>query len=299
MKRKNNTAKILILVSIFSITISAFILLSGRVNMAGFSAAFLSTNEPVKIKVLLVAGHEPNAGGADEFKKIKERNLNLELAVYLKNELSKNPNIEVIMVRDEQGWNTELSSYVKTNQTQIMSWVSEMKDKMLVDIEAGKIKLIDPNMKHNDAATNAVLFLYGTNKWIEEKNIDLVLHIHFNNNPKYKGKPNYRGYCMYVPDRQYLNYSSSKIFADYLNEEISKIEKTSNMPQEKDIIIEDQQLIATGNYNTLKIPSVLVEYAYIYEPMMISSSSRNIFIKTAASSTAVAIEKYISEVMKK
>jgi hypothetical protein len=46
------------------------------------------------------------------------------------------------------------------------------------------------------------------------------------------------------------------------------------MLQEKDLIIEDQALIATGNYNTLKIPSVLVEYAYIYEKMMTSTSTK-------------------------
>jgi len=98
---------------------------------------------------------------------------------------------------------------------------------------------------------------------------------------------------MYVPDGQYNNASSSLIFANYLDAEISKIEKKSNMPQESQIIIPDQQLIATGNFDTLKIPSVVVEYAYIYEPMMLSSSTRNKFIETAASSTATALENYI------
>ena len=86
--------------------------------------------------------------------------------------------------------------------------------------------------------------------------------------------------------------------ADYLNDEISKIEKKSNMPQEKDTIIEDQKLIAIGNYDTLKIPSVVVEYAYIYEPVITSSSTRNIFIEKAASSTATAINDYIEKEFK-
>ena len=70
------------------------------------------------------------------------------------------------------------------------------------------------------------------------------------------------------------------------------------MKQEKDLIIEDQELIATGVYNTLKIPVVVVEYAYIYEPMMLSSSTRNIFIEKAASSTATAINDYIEKEFK-
>lgn len=283
--------KLLIYITLISLIISAFILLSQSTKSTDFKSK--------KIKILIVAGHEPNAGGADEFKKIKERDLNLQLAIQLKNNLSKNTNIEVIMARNENGWNKDLESYIMTGSSTIMKWVKEMKDKMTSKVGAGEMNLIDPNMKHNDAANNAVLFLYGTNKWIVDTDIDLVFHIHFNNNPKINGKPNFRGYCMYVPDKQYSNASSSKIFAEYLNEEISKIEKKSNMKQELKTIIPDQQLIAIGNYDTLKIPSVVVEYAYIYEPVMLSSSTRNNFIKTAASSTSIAIEKYVNDIWRK
>jgi len=263
-------------------------------------SAVLKFIEPnTKIKILIVPGHEPDNGGADEYKKIKERDLNLQLSQILKTDLSVNPNIEVILARSDLGWNQDLENYVNTNQTQIMSWVANMKEIFLTKASEGQIKIINPNMKHNEATSSAVLFLYGTNKWIEENKIDLVLHIHFNNNPKINGKPNFRGYCMYIPEKQYSNFSSSKIFANYLDEEISKIENKSNMPQEKDNIIEDQELIATGNYGTLKIPSVVMEYAYIYEPMMVSSGTRNAFIEKAASSTAYAINRYIENELKK
>lgn len=288
--KRYSIKKILLLVTITSIIISTIFVTSQAIKSETFSNK--------KIKILIVAGHEPDAGGADEFKAIKERDLNLQLSNLIRSELSTNPNIEVITARDNDGWNKELEAYVKTNETKIMNWVSESKQKMLARVDAGEIEIIDPNLKHNAAASNAVLFLYGTNKWIEEKNIDVVLHVHFNNNPKYKGKPNYQGYAMYVPEKQFTNASSSKIFANYLNEEISKIQKKSNMPQEKETVIESQELIAVGSYGTLKIPSVVIEYAYIYEPMMLASSSRNNFIKTAASSTVYAIEKYLSEVWK-
>ncbi len=282
---KSITSKILISVAVLAIGITAFIFFTQKIE--------IKNKQSEKIKILIVPGHEPNAGGADEFKAIKERDLNLQLSIVLKNNLTQNKNLEVILARDENGWNSDLKNYVETSSTTIMSWVLDMKKKMLAKIDVGEMKLIDPNMKHNDATSDAVLYLYGTNKWIGENNIDLVLHVHFNSNPKINGKPNYSGYCMYVPERQYGNAARSLIFANYLNEEISKIEKASNMPQEKETIIEDQALIATGNYDTLKIPSVVVEYAYIYEPMMTSSSTRNIFINKAASSTAEAINKYI------
>lgn len=281
--------KILITTTILAFGISFFIFTSETPKT---KSEVTSSVQQEKVKILIVPGHEPNAGGANEFKKIKERDLNLQLSLLLKKDLTLNSNLDVILARDENGWNTDLEKYVLTSSTTIMNWVAEMKEKMMNKVDTGEIKLIDPNMKHNNAASNAVLFLYGTNKWIEKNNIDLVLHVHFNNNPKINDKPNYSGYCMYIPEHQYSNYSSSKIFANYLNDEISKIQKPSNMPQEKDTIIEDQALIATGNYDTLKIPSVVVEYAYIYEPMMLASITRNKFIETAASSTATAINTY-------
>ncbi len=283
--------KILIWTTLISLIISVFVLVSQAIEPSIFSTK--------KIKILIVPGHEPNAGGADEFKAIKERDLNLQLSIELKKYLEKDNNIEVTLARDENGWNKELETYVKTNETEIMNWVSELKQKMLAKVDAGEVEIIDPNLKHNEAATNAVLFLYGTNKWIKEKNIDVVLHIHFNNNPKYKGKPNYRGYAMYIPEKQFSNSSSSKIFSNYLNEEIEKIQKKSNMPQEKDTIIESQELIAVGSYGTLNIPSVVIEYAYIYEPIMLASSTRTSFINKAASSTGIAIEKYVNDIWKK
>lgn len=290
---KKTTAKFLISVSILCFSISALLIIPQTTKIKSASSIFFTALQNKKIKILIVPGHEPNAGGADEFKRIKERDLNLQLSTLLKNNLSKNTDLEIVMARDENGWNKDLENYVITGSSTIMSWVKKMKNKMLSKVDTGEMELIDPNMKHNPATSSAVLFLYGTNKWLNENDFDLVLHIHFNNNPKINGKPNYQGYCTYIPEHQYSNSSSSRIFANYLDEEISKIEKRSNMPQEKEIIIEDQQLIAVGNYDTLKIPSVVVEYAYIYEPMMLSSSTRNIFIEKAASSTATAINNYI------
>ncbi|MFA5651968.1 MAG: N-acetylmuramoyl-L-alanine amidase [Candidatus Paceibacterota bacterium] len=286
--KKNILAKIIVSLSVVAVGVSAYIFTPQFSELASLS------NKKDMIKVLIVPGHEPNAGGADEFKKIKERDLNLQLSKLIVSKFASSSNIEIILARDTNGWNSDLKNYVETSSSTILKWVADMKTEMLAKINSGQMKLINPGMKHNVAASNAVLYLYSTNKWIAEKNIDLVLHVHFNNNPKINGRPNYRGYCMYVPDGQYNNASSSLILAKYLDVEISKIEKKSNMPQESKIIIPDQQLIATGNFDTLKIPSVVIEYAYIYEPMMLSSSTRNNFIEKAASSTAVAIKNYIA-----
>jgi len=291
MKEKT-LSKILISITILSFSASAFLAVY-QLKKEGVATVFSFLNQNKKIKILIVPGHEPDAGGADEFKKIKERDLNLQLSLLLKENLSKNTNFDVILARDQSGWDPNLENYTKTSSTTIMNWVADMKAKMLAKVKTGEVQLINQDMVHNYATDEAVLFLYGINKWIAENNVDLVLHVHFNSNPKINGKPNYNGYCIYVPEKQYSNASSSLIFANYLNKEFSKIEKPSNMPQEKNTIIPDQQLIAIGEYGTLKIPVAVVEYAYIYEPKMLSSGTRNSFINSAASSTAMAINKYI------
>ena len=120
---KNITAKILISISIISIGISSYIVISQTLNISRVFAVFPSTTQNEKIKILIVPGHEPNAGGADEFKKIKERDLNLQLSLLLKNALSSNPKLEIILARDENGWNNDLKSYILTSSSTIMNWV--------------------------------------------------------------------------------------------------------------------------------------------------------------------------------
>ena len=57
-------------------------------------------------------------------------------------------------------------------------------------------------------------------------------------------------------------------------------------------MIEDQELIAIGRYNTSDSLSALIEYAYIYEPFMQDKEKRDDFINEAASSTAKAVNNF-------
>ena len=284
-----------ILISITAVSIICSICLAFYQTKA---SGLISNLMDKKIRILIVPGHEPKDGGAD-YKGIYERNLNFQLSDVLANDLSQNKNIEVTVARDTSDWNPVIKNYVINSSSTIMKWVSIMKAKMVAQVNAGQIKLLNSGMIHNDASSNAVLFLFGINKWADENKMDIVLNVHFNNNPKINGKPNYRGYTIYIPEKQYGNASTSKILANDISNEISKIEKPSNMPQEKGTITEDQELIAIGAYNTLKAPVAVVEYAYIYEPIMASSGTRNIFMEKAASSTATAINNFIETNLKK
>ena len=244
-----------------------------------------------KIKILIVAGHEPDFGGA-EYKNLKERDLNLILSEKIKKILEKNNKFEIIVTRDINGWNPELENYINNNKEKIQSWINDAKEKMSNLVDNGKITVVNAKMGHSIAPQNSAIFLYGINKWAGENKVDITIHIHFNDNPKYKGKPNYEGFSIYVPEKQYSNSTSSKILAKSLMDEISKIQKVSTMPEENNGIIEDQELIALGRYNTSDSLSILTEYAYIYENFMQSTTTRNIFIDESANSTAQAVENF-------
>ncbi|MCX6713995.1 MAG: N-acetylmuramoyl-L-alanine amidase [Candidatus Vogelbacteria bacterium] len=244
-----------------------------------------------KIKILIVPGHEPDFGGA-EYKDLKERDLNLALSEKLKNILAKNPKFEIITTRDTNGWNPALASYVNNNKKEIQAWSNSAKKEMSRLVRNGQIASLAGQLGRRSVPANSALWLYGINKWTSDNKVDIAIHLHFNDNPKYKGEPNYKGFSIYVPEKQYSNALSSKILAQDLMAEIAKINEKSNMPLEDGTIIEDQELIALGSHNTADSLSVLVEYAYIYEKFMQKPEVRNAFIDQAASSTAVAVNNF-------
>lgn len=255
------------------------------------SAQDLESQSEEKFKILIFAGHEPEYGGA-EYKGVLERDLNLQLAEELRDILIKNSSFEIVMVRDIDGWNPVIKNYIDENKEEIRAWLSAKKEEFLLSVEGGKITPVRAEMGHRETPLDAAIFMYGVNKWAGENNVDLSLHIHFNNNPKYKGKPNYEGFAIYIPERQYQNFSPSRTIAEYLMTEISKTHKVSTMKAESEGIIEDQELIALGCYNTAIAPAVIVEYAYIYEDLMLTQDSRDNFIAQMASSTAQALETF-------
>ncbi len=301
--RQKTLFSILILLAIFSLGISfRAIAFDGQSSIsAAFFSAGISVKDLItkyvygtseqKIKILIVPGHEPNFGGA-EYNGLKERDLNVELAQKISEQLMKNGRFDITLSRDNERWNPNIINYINDNWDSIVAWVKEKKNEMFKLENEGVVKSTSPIVYHAKAQLSPAIRLYGINKWAEKNNIDIVIHVHFNDNPKYKGEPNYQGFTIYVPEKQYSNSTSSKVLAQNIFDEISKIQRVSNLPGESGGITEDQDLIAVGSYNTSDSLSVLIEYAYIYEDFMQSTSTRNDFIDRAAYSTSKAVEDF-------
>lgn len=246
-----------------------------------------------KVRIMIVPGHEPDFGGT-EFKDLKERDMTVELSKQLEVFFKNNSHYEVIIARDQTAWNPDLKKYFDENWDAILDFVKENKNEMVRLVNGGSVTKVTDGMYHNAAPRNVALRLYGINKWNNENNIDIAIHVHFNDyprkNPSVAGK--YSGLSIYVPEKQYSNSTTTRAIADTVFKRLSKYNPISNLPKETDGIIEEQELIAIGSYNTLDAPSMLIEYGYIYEPQFADKNVRDSTFRDLAFQTYLGIQDF-------
>jgi N-acetylmuramoyl-L-alanine amidase len=247
-----------------------------------------------KVRIFIMPGHEPDAGGT-QFGSLKERDMVVDLAKHLEGYLSNDPHFEVVVGRDKKAWNPKIESYFQNNWNEIINFVSTSKNEMIRLLSSGRLyKLEEGVVEHNDLPKNSALRLYGINKWNNENSTDIAIHIHFNDyrrsNTKVPGE--YTGFSIYVPERQYSNATSTRVIADHLFKRLSRYNPVSNLPDEDVGIVQEQDLIAIGAYNTANSASMLIEYGYIYEPQYLDATARDITIKDQAFQTYLGIQDF-------
>ncbi len=251
-----------------------------------------ATTTSRRLRLLIVPGHEPGYGGA-EYGSLKEREMAVEIALYLEKFLESDKKVEIILARDNEKWNPELENYVSAHSDEILAWRGEKEREMVSLIREGAVKK-EPSLPHADAKKNSALYLYGINKWANEKNFDMIVHLHFNDYPGHSRRSGeYDGYTIYIPDKQYSNAKASRDLADVLRGRFSRFLSESNQPHE-DSLTEDQELIALGSFNTLNPASVLIEYGYIYEPQFKDRKTREFVLREYAHQTFLGIEDYLT-----
>ncbi len=250
-----------------------------------------------KVRILIVPGHEPNFGGT-EYGNLKERDMTVDLANNLSEFFLNNSHYEVFVTRDKDKWSTDIDNYFKNNWNDIVAFLNESKTDLLKSISDGSVQRPkDSIVYHNDAPKNVAYRLYGINKWSNENNIDIAIHIHFNDYPRNDTtKPGkYSGLAIYVPERSFYNSSTTDAIAKTVYNRLSKYNATSNLPNEEVGIVEDDDLIAIGAYNTADAASMLIEYGYIYEPQFADSVIRSKTIRELAYQTYLGIEDFFDQ----
>ena len=249
------------------------------------------------LKVLIAPGHEKDTGGT-EYKNIKERDLVLELSKYLNMEFQADSHINAIVTRDGEGdfapW---LKDYVSQNKDAIKLFRTSAAVTAKYGVVTGqyeKKSIVD----HNNASSVSALYLHGINKYANENNINIVLHLHLNDYPRRQlSKPGvYRGFAIYTPENQLPNANASRDLAEAIASRLKEVQPSSNYPQEKSAIVEEQDLIAVGPNGTRDGASLLIEYGYIYENKFTNPNLRDKALKDLAHATYLGIEDYFNKI---
>jgi N-acetylmuramoyl-L-alanine amidase len=252
---------------------------------AKYDAALTSGN---KVKILVMPGHEPDYGGA-QYLDLKERDIAVDIANKLASELRTNPHYEVTVARDTLAWNDALSAYFKSEWKKIQKFVKDKKKAMQKLVKKGEVETRNFAVGHNTAAPDTAYRLYGITKWANENDYDIAIHVHLNDNV---GAQYQSGFAVYVPDHQFGNADASKAVGQSIAYELNRFNASSTIPVENYGIVEDQELIALGAYNTAEFASVLVEYAYIYESKITNAGARKAVLDDMAHQTYRGIEDF-------
>lgn len=249
-----------------------------------------------KLRIFIMPGHEPNFGGA-EYRNIKEREMNVVVAEKLAEFLGEHGRYETVIGRDGKDWHPALGAYFKTDEDEIRAWKDSHQEVMDDLVSEGSFLLSEDPVPHQAATKDVALRLYGINKWIGENDFDLAIHIHFNDyGSRRRGNPGqYSGFVIYVPDGQYSNASAAKTVAGFVRNRLSTFVAESDTPKERGGIVEDQELIALGSNNTADVPSLLIEYGYIYESQFQNRKVSDILLGEYAYQTFLGIEDFFNQ----
>jgi hypothetical protein len=266
------------------------------------------------VKILIIPGHDNEFSGT-EFRGMREADLNIRMADELAKELRKDGTLQVVVSRDTKTGNyiPELLSYFESQKDAVASFTAEHKasyKKMKEDVAAqtaaspttASPSTAVPKKEVPHAPANAAVAyrLYAVNKWAGEQAFDLIINVHFNDHyPRSENKVgDYTGYTIYTPGDLLPNAHPSREVSKAIGDRLIDILPRSNLFLESNVADEsgailDTSLIALGSNATLTVPSILIEYSYIYESQLRPEVS-SMALRSMARATKLGLEDYLS-----
>lgn len=246
-----------------------------------------------KVRILVVPGHEPTYGGA-QYAGYYERELVVMLSEKLATELRSDPNLEVLVARDQSDWNSDLDRYFGRNLKAIKKFVDTHKKEMKKLLRRGKVEENEEQAGHNVAPGDVAYRLYGITKWSNENDVDLMIHVHLNDAGDRNGDAPgaYTGLAIYIPYEAFGNAEASREVAEEVFDRLTQVTAKSTLAIEDKGIVEDDELIALGSNNTSAVPSMLIEYGYIYEPKFTDQNVRDMVFSDYSYQTARGISDF-------
>lgn len=241
-----------------------------------------------RLSILVVAGHDPEQPGS-VFRGITEETLTRQIAGFLVEYLSRDPRLTVVSARDPAtgAYHPELGRFFDTQAGEIRTFRDQLRSRMQTFIRGGAVQP-QTHIHHGTASEGIGIKLYGINKWANERAVDVVVHLHFNDYPRRnRARPGrYTGFAIYVPSLPYPNAQASHELARAIATRLETRLAISNLPQEAEGVIPDQHLIAVGSNASRIGASLLVEYGYLYEIVPLAADVREHWLRELAFQTA-------------
>ncbi len=246
-----------------------------------------------ELKILIVPGHDPQYPGAVAGN-LSEADLTLALAQRIKADLEGIGGWQVLSTRNlvTGEYESEFANYFERERTAINSFRSQLRNEFASLLANGQITPPTQLVSHNFAPTEVATRLYGINRWSNDHNIDLTLHLHFNDYPGRGRTGKYSGFSIYIPERQLPNARVSRELAEVIQGELALMVPISNLPIEAGSPIEDQELIAVGANGSRLSAALLIEYGYIYESQFKVKTVRESVLNDLAHRTVRGLAQY-------
>lgn len=237
-------------------------------------------------------GHDEQYWGT-EFNDIHEADVTVAIAQFLFEYLQKDPRFNVTITRTQMGYTDTFKNYFENSRQQIQDFITASRQNFKGQVATGNMQM-NEGVPHATAKPEVALRLYGINKWANENNIDYIVHIHIDDEGgrRYGKKGKYKGFTVYIPDREYSNGSTSMPFGKAIRDSLIKKYPSSTFPPESGGFVQDQQLIALGASNTLKPSAALIEYGYIYEHQFLNPDTQDFYTKAYAKQTYLGIASF-------
>lgn len=245
--------------------------------------------------ILIVPGHDPEYPGAI-YRNLREADLSLALAGRIKDNLERAGNWRIITTRDPitGQYRPEFADYFERERAAINSFRSKLRAEFASLLASNDLTPPIQTVYHNFAPAEVSNRLYGINRWANDNQVDLTLHIHFNDYPGRRGSGRYSGFSIYIPERQLPNARASRELALAVQRELTAVMPVSDFPGEAGSPIEDQELIAVGANASRVAASFLVEYGYITESQFGIEETREAIFDELARRTARGLARYFN-----
>ncbi|MDQ3014479.1 MAG: peptidoglycan-binding protein [bacterium] len=249
-----------------------------------------------KVNVLIVPGHDDEYSGT-EFGDIRESDVVVAIGQYLYDYLKADTRLNVRISRTQAGYTPAFKNYFENNREEILQFISTSRAAYKNKISSGQIKSVE-SVPHNAAPDEVAIRLYGINKWANENNVDIILHLHVNDaGGRVWGQPGeYTGVSVYIPEGQFVHAPTSAVLGESMYSELILKNKKSNYPPEANGLLEDQDLIAVGANGTLTNAAIaLIEYGYIYEPQFTNLAIQETITQDFAHQTFLGLHRFFRD----